>query len=64
MLSPSRWLWSPLVPFSVAFCPSVCVTSPSPPSVRLRPSPHRLNLNPSVQLPGFRCNTHSNLSSF
>lgn len=60
MLSPSRWLWSHS---QLHFAP-LCVTTPSPSSVRLRPSPHCLNLNPPVQLPGFCCNTHSNLSSF
>lgn len=60
MLSPSRWLWSHS---QLHFAP-LYVTTPSPPSVRLRPSPHCLNLNPPVQLPGFCCNTHSNLSSF
>lgn len=63
VLPPGRWLWSPQSHPQLRFAP-LCVTSPSPPSVRLRLSPHCLNLNAPVQLPGFCCNTHSNLSSF
>lgn len=69
VLSPRRWLWFPSGPpwsrSQLHFEPSVCHKPLSPPSpMRLRTSPHCLNLKPQFSCLDFVAIHIKNLSSF